>query len=97
MLIIDEEYAQLLDEPRLNAELDREMRAMDREIEREMEQMYREFPDLRPTPAELEVERLRDRANGIEYAEFGREMEEYRIARMNELRRIRPLIDGKID
>ena len=90
---VDKELVWELGEPKRNAELNREFRAMDREFEKEQEQMYREHPDMRPSAAERQAEALRERADAIEQAELERELEQCRLQQIAELRRIKRLVE----
>ncbi len=84
-----------LGEPRRRAELDREFREMDREFDRTMEEMDQKYPDTRPSAAERHAEALRKRADDIEMAEMARFLEQIRLKRIAELRRIRSIVEAK--
>ena len=84
-----------LSEPQRRAELDSEMNQMLREVDQSTEEMYREHPDLRPSPEERQAEILRERADQIEQAEFDRFLEKIRLERIAELRKLLPVIQEK--
>lgn len=90
---VNKELAWKLGEPRREAEFDQELRAMVREFEKEDEQFYRDFPDMRPSPVERHAEALRDRADALEQGELGHELEQWRLQRIAELRRIKRLVE----
>ena len=95
LIEIDKELKWELGEPKRKAEFDRELRLMDREFENEDKEFYREYPDMRPSAAERQAEALRERADAIEQAELDRELEKFRLQRIAELRRVRPVVQLK--
>ena len=62
-----------------------------------MEEMYREYPDLRLSPAKRQAEALRERADQIEQTELDRFIEKIRLERIAELRKILPIVKAKAD
>ena len=93
---IDAELQMWLDQPRQEAEWDREIDQMDREFNQSMEQFYRENPDIKPSAAERRAENLRMRAERIEMAELNRFTEKIRLGRIAELRKILPIAKSKV-
>ncbi|WP_045856705.1 hypothetical protein [Teredinibacter purpureus] len=77
------------------AQLDREMDEILDEADESMEEFYRDYPEMRPSKAELQAEALRDRADEIEQMELVKELEQMRRERISELRKIIPLIRSK--
>ena len=84
-----------IDDPERMAQLDREMDGILDETDESMEEFYRDYPDMRPTKAERQVEALRDKADEIEQMELDKELEQMRRERISELRKIIPLIRSK--
>ena len=85
-----------LSEPKRQAELDNELNQIMKETDESMEDMYREFPDMRPSKAETQAEKLRDRADEIEQQELDRELELMRQEAIIELKHIIPAIKEKL-
>ena len=104
---VNRELDDMLAWPQELAEFDREMERQSveykRDAELEWERFYRENPELRPTAAERKAQALRDRADelmdladDIELAQQDRELEEWRIQYVEELRRIRQLVESRL-
>lgn len=87
---------QALDEPAKQAAIDKEMEPFFEELRQDEEQFYKDNPDLRPTAAEIEAEKLRRRADEIEQAEFDRMLEDIRKDRIAELVKIIRFLETKI-
>jgi len=96
LLEINKKLAWELGEPKRNAELNREFKEMDQELDREMEQMYREYPEMRPSASERKAEALRARADAIEDAEWDRELKQWHHEYLAELRRIKQLVEDHL-
>jgi hypothetical protein len=92
---VTSDLQQELSEPQRKAQLDREMNQGLRKFDQSMEEMYREHPDLRPSPEERLAQVLRDRADEIEQAESDRFLEKIRLKRIAELRKILPVVQAK--
>lgn len=75
------------------AALQRKLSELDDELKRDEEQMYREHPELRPMAEKQEAEALRNRANALEMASLFRMLEQFRIERIAELRRIKRQVE----
>jgi len=86
-----------LGEPQRQAKLNREMNQMFREVDQSMEEMYREYPDMRPSAAERLAEVLRERADQIEQQEVDRYIDKIRLERIAELRNILPLVKASAE
>jgi len=84
-------------EPARNAKLHREMSQFAAETDRDMQSFYREFPEMKPSRAEMQAEALRDRADAIESAELEREFEAMRQQRISELQRIENYLTARIN
>lgn len=84
----NKELQDALDAPARDAALRRELTKLEQEIRQESEDMYRKYPDLRPSPAEQKAESLRDAADRIEQAELDRLIEEHRLKRIARLQEI---------
>lgn len=84
-----------LKEPQRRAEMENEMKQMELEMKKEDEEYYRQNPDLRPSRTEVQAERLRERADEIEMAEFEREMEQMRIENIRRLRHLISIVKPK--
>lgn len=82
-------------EPAETAKINREMENIRIEDQREMEKMYQEYPDTRPSEAELQAETLREKADSIEQAEWDRTMESERLERIASLRKIYSLVENR--
>ena len=95
LIEVENELEWELGEPKRIAEFDREMRKDDREFQKEEEQFYQEYPDMRPSAAELKAEALRVRADAIEQAELDRELNQYRLQRIGELRIIKNVLEKR--
>lgn len=81
-----------LGEPQRQEKLDHEMNQMFRELNQSMENMYRKYPDMRPSAYERQAEALRERADQIEQQELDRYLENIRLKRIAELRSILLLV-----
>jgi hypothetical protein len=95
LLIVDKELEWERGEPKRKARIDREIKELDREFDKDQEQFYREYPDTRPSAAERQAEILRERADVIEQAEFERELEQWRLQRIDELQKIKRVVEVK--
>lgn len=84
-----------LKEPQRQAEMEKEMRQMELEMKKENEEFYRQNPDLRPSRAEAQAERLRERADEIETTEYDQEMEQMRIENIRRLRHLISIVKPK--
>jgi Skp family chaperone for outer membrane proteins len=82
-------------EPAETAKMNREMENLLIESQRDAEKMYRDYPDTRPSEAELQAETLRDKADSIEQAEWDRTMEKERLERIASLRKIYSLVENR--
>ncbi|MDP3498165.1 MAG: hypothetical protein Q8R84_10990 [Candidatus Nitrotoga sp.] len=80
-------------EPAETAKMNQEISSMQIEVQREMEKMYRDYPDTRPSEAERQAAALRNKADSIEQAEWGRMMEKERLGRIASLRKIYTLVE----
>jgi hypothetical protein len=85
-----------LGEPERARKFDLEMRELSRESDAEMEKFHREYPDMRPTAAQVQAEALRKQADAIESEETRLFMEKLRLERVDELRRIKRVIEHRI-
>ena len=83
-------------EPAETAKMNQELSSMQIEVQREMEKMYRDYPDKRPSEAERQAEALRNKADSIEQAEWGRMMEKERLKRIASLRKIYALVESRV-
>lgn len=91
----NKELQDALDAPARDAALRRELSKLEQEIRQESEDMYRKYPDLRPSPTERKAESLRDAADRIEQAELDRLIEEHRLKRIARLQEIIPTIRAR--
>ena len=82
-------------EPAETAKMNREMESMMIEWKRDDEKFYRDYPNTRPSEAERQAEALRDRADGIEQAEWDRTMEKERLERIASLRKTYSLVENR--
>lgn len=57
--------------------------------------IYKDYPQLRPSTAEQKAELLRDEADRIESAEIADNIEQYRLQRISTLEKSRPLIASR--
>lgn len=85
------ELQDLWAQPDRNAAVRRESDKFALEERQAMEDLYRKFPEMRPSPAERRVESLRDAADRVEQAELDRFLEEYRLKRIAELQALIPI------
>lgn len=83
-------------EPAETAKMNQELSSMQIEVQREMEKMYQDHPDTRPSEAERQAEALRNKADSIEQAEWGRMMEKERLKRIASLRKIYALVESRV-
>jgi len=67
-----------------------------REVDRYLEEFHKQFPQLRPTPEERQIQALRDRADELESAQTDRLLENFRLERISELRAIYRMIEAKV-
>lgn len=68
---------------------------VERENKKIREQVYRESPNLRPSPAARQSEALRELADRIEQAETERMLEQLRLERIANLERTLPLLEAR--
>jgi hypothetical protein len=80
-----------LSQPRRQAEMNREYGEAISEMDRSMEDMYKEFPEMRPSAAERRADSLREKAERIEDAEMARFLENARLQEMSKLQTILPI------
>lgn len=95
LLTIKSELQWEQSEPEREAEFEKELEQFDRKLKKEMEEFYRENPDMRPSRAELRADRLRERADQIEDAEWDRELQKMRLERIKELKKILRVAQAK--
>ena len=81
---------------RETTEINREMEATISEIEAQSKDFYREFPDLRPSPAEQRVQMLRDKADRIERDEMYAKITQYTKERIKVLQKCRRKILSRL-
>lgn len=94
--LVQKELDWELGEPARKAKFEREIRQLDAELDRDMRETFHKFPEMRPTPAELQAEALRDRADAIEMAQVERELEIMRRERIGELHKIQQYLVVKL-
>ena len=64
-------------------------------VKAQIEDMYERNPKLRPSPATIEAERLREAADDIEQAELDQHLESRRQSRMLDLEKIIRVIESR--
>jgi len=94
---IDKELTWELTEPERTAISNQELEILEQQFKKEDEQFYRDNPDMRPSPSEIEVEKLREQADAIEQAELDKELEQYRLNRIDELYKIRKHVEARFE
>jgi len=93
---ISAELQMWLEQPRREAESNRELKQMNREFDQINQDFYRENPDMRPSAAERRAEAMSIRAEQIEMAEHDRFFQKMRLSKMAELRKILPIAKNKV-
>lgn len=93
---VKKELQEEQNEPVEDAELKKELDKIDADNSRDMEDLYREFPDMRPSEKDRLVEKLRSETDRIEEQEFDRSLKEDRVQRINELRRILTTVESHL-
>ena len=78
---VKEELKNELNFPRDQAELKKDLDKLDTDINRDMEDMYREFPEMRPSDQDRLAENLREEADRIDAQELDKTLDEYRSIR----------------
>lgn len=98
---VNKTLAWKLAEPERDAAFERELSQLEDEIREDEEQMYRQHPELRPTEEEQRAKALRDQADALmrqadalEMARFDREIEQFHIEKIAELRRIKKRVEA---
>ena len=86
-----------IEEPSRRASSEREDEEFWKEIAANNEQLYLEYPDMRPSLVEQQVQQLRDIADNIENEELLREFEQFRLQTIDELQRIKALVELKLE
>lgn len=67
------------------------------EVDAFMEETYQKYPQLRPSPAEMRAEALRQQADEIEWAEFEAMEEQIRLRRISELASLLTEIENRLN
>lgn len=83
--------------PNREAMFKEDMRRLDAEFAFQMREFYRDFPEMRPSQAELQAESLRQRADVIESQQFERELAVMSRQRASELEHIEKYLVTRIN
>lgn len=87
---------ELIDQPRKDQEIKREVARIKAESDADMEKLYLEMPELRPTQAEMEARALRDRADQIEDNETKKMLEAWRQEDIRTTEAVIILVSAKV-
>lgn len=79
------EIEDLKAQPQHDAELARELKSMHQDHAKFMEDHYRDNPESRPSSSAKRAEELRDEADRVEHLDWDRQMEKYRLEKIEEL------------
>jgi len=94
--VIIKKITSLNNQPAEDAKFEKEMAEFEKESRRDDEQFYRQHPDLRPSPAEKVAEALREKADAIEEQQLKKELEQDRLAELDELQHMLKMTREKI-
>jgi len=78
----------LNNQPAEDAKFEKEMAEYEKESRRDDELFYKQNPDMRPSPAERAADALREKADAIEEQQLKKEMEQYRLNELSELKQM---------
>lgn len=93
--LVEKELKAAMDAPNQEAEEYREYLKNIAESRRETNKYYQEYPELRPSAAELNAENLRQEADDIEYREMLRTFASERKKRLEELKMMQQFLETK--
>jgi hypothetical protein len=82
---------------RIGADMDRAIAPAIKDLDASMEDLYREHPELRPTPEVRQAEQLREQATEAEARAIDLDMRRILAERGQELEKLRPLVLREID
>jgi hypothetical protein len=83
-------------QPQSQLELKQHLDSIIAEAEAGMEEVYRLYPQLRPSPAATQAGALREQADNIERADFQARLDQQRLHRISELEEILLSIQNRI-
>ncbi len=96
LLACDEDLKWYLDEPKRQAQIEKDMEDFSKKAKMMDQEFYQKNPDLKPTASQLEAERLRELADEIEEKEAKEIWEKERVRMVSELRKTCTVIRAKL-